>query len=177
MGLFAGNGGLPGIFYVTGGQFSTFLGGPASQLNGHTLAFRATLQDGKGGEFTGSGGPTTTIATTGDTYSSFIGGEINDAGTLAISANLTMGGQVIVVAQDGMLKPFVDTKGAYSQFFAGQVSINNDGHIVFGTDLATGGHGIFEGPDSVADKILATGDELFGSTVAPFRRMRLVCGG
>jgi hypothetical protein len=168
MGLFAGNGGLPGIIYVTGGQFSAFLGGPASQVNGHTLAFRATLQDGRDGEFTGSGGPTTTIATTGPLFSSFIGGEINDAGTLAISANLTAGGQVIVVAQDGMLTPFVATTGAYSQFFAGQVSINNDGHIVFGADLAAGGHGIFQGPDSIADKILATGDELFGSTVVGF---------
>jgi hypothetical protein len=168
MGLFAGNGGLPGIFYVTGGQFSAFLGGPASQLNGHTLAFRATLQDGRDGEFTGSGGPTTTIATTGDVYSSFIGGEINDAGTLAISANLTTGGEVIVVAQDGMLTPFVDTTGAYSQFFAGQVSINNDGQIVFIADLTAGGHGIFQGPDPIQDKILATGDELFGSTVVGF---------
>jgi hypothetical protein len=168
MGLFAGNGGLPGIFYVTGGQFSAFLGGPASQVNGHTMAFRATLQDGTGGELTGSGGPTTTIATTGPVFSSFIGGEINDASTLAISANLTAGGQAIVVAQDGTLTRFVDTTGAYSQFVAGQVSINNDGQIVFGADLAAGGHGIFQGPDAVADKILATGDELFGSTVVDF---------
>jgi Cadherin domain len=168
MGLFVSNGGLPSTLYVTGGQFSAFLGGPASQVNGHTLAFRATLPDGTGGEFTGDGGPATTIATTGPVFKSFIGGEINDAGTLAISANLTAGGQVIVVAQDGMLTPFVGTTGAYSQFFAGQVSINNDGQIVFGADLATGGHGIFQGPDSIADKIITTGDELFGSTVVGF---------
>jgi type 1 fimbria pilin len=168
MGLFAGNGGLPSTFYVTGDQFSAFLGGPASQVHGNTLAFRATLPDGTGGEFTGSGGPTTTIATTGPVFSSFVGGEINDAGTLAISANLTGGGQAIVVAQGGALTRFVDTTGAYSQFFAGQLSINNDGQIVFEADLAAGGRGIFQGPDPVADKILATGDELFGSTVVDF---------
>jgi hypothetical protein len=168
MGLFAANGGLVSTLYVTGGQFSTFLGGPASQVNGHTLAFRATLPDGTGGEFTGDGGPTTTIATTGPVFSSFVGGEINDAGTLAIAANLTGGGQAIVVAHDGSLAPFVDTTGAYGQFFAGQLSINNAGHIVFEADLAAGGRGLFQGPDPVADKILATGDELFGSTVVDF---------
>jgi hypothetical protein len=168
MGLFVSNGGLSSTLYVTGGQFSAFLGGPASQVNGHTLAFRATLPDGTSGEFTGDGGPPTTVAATGPVFRSFIGGEINDAGTVAISANLTRGGQAIVVAQGGSLTRFVDTTGAYSQFFAGQVSINNDGQIVFGADLRTGGHGIFQGPDPAADKILATGDNLFGSTVVGF---------
>jgi hypothetical protein len=168
LGLFAANGGVVNTLYVTGGQFSAFLGGPASQVNGHTLAFRATLADGTNGEFTGDGGPVTTVATSGPVYSSFVGGEINDAGTLAISANLTGGGQAVVVAQGGSLTRFVDTMGAYRQFFAGQLSINNGGHIVFEADLAAGGRGIFQGPDPVADKILATGDELFGSTVVDF---------
>jgi len=60
----------------------------------------------------------------------------------------------------------VDTTGAYGQIFGGgQVSINNRGEIVFGASLKAGGRGLFNGPDPVADKIIAIGDELLGSGV------------
>jgi hypothetical protein len=170
-GFFVGNGGLPSILYVTGGQFSEFPGSGARQHHGDTVPFRATLQDGTRGAFTGTGGPTTTIATT-DTmegkFSSFIGVENNDEGEVFFSANLTAGGQIIVTVKDSTLTPFVDTSGPFSQFFAGQVSLNNEGLIVFAADLTAGGTGMFDGTDPVANKIIATGDELFDSTVASF---------
>jgi pimeloyl-ACP methyl ester carboxylesterase len=169
-GFFVGNGGLPSILYVTGGQFAAFPGSPASQVNGDTVAFRATLTGGPDGVFTGNGGPTKTIADTSpdSPFSSFLGSEINDEGTVGIIANLKAGGQAIAIAKDGALTTFADTSGPFSHFAEGRLSISNQEKAVFGADLAAGGYGIFDGPDPGADKIVATGDELFGSTVAGF---------
>src|SRR5207245_4827992 len=106
--------------------------------------------------------------TAGATYRSFLASEINDEGTVGINANLTAGGQAIVLAKDGTLTTFVDTSGPYSRFAEGKFSISNLPGAVFGADLKAGGTGIFDGPDPVADKILATGDVLVGSTVVSF---------
>src|SRR5439155_3448505 len=106
------------------------------------------------------------LVTAGGPYRDFIGAEINDPGTVAITADLTAGGQVLLAANQGTLTPFVDTTGAYRQIIGGgQVSINNGGELVFGATLKAGGSGLFDGPDPVADKVIAIGDELFGSTV------------
>ncbi|WP_446385630.1 DUF7453 family protein [Coleofasciculus chthonoplastes] len=43
--------------------------------------------------------------------------------------------------------------------------INNKGAIAFEAVLDTGEYGIFTGADPVADKVIAIGDPLFGSTV------------
>src|SRR5207248_7349786 len=72
-------------------------------------------------------------------------------------------------ARHDTLTPFVDTTGAYKQILGGgQVSINNGGEIVFGATLTAGGRGFFKGSDPVADKIIAIGDALSGSTVVGF---------
>jgi hypothetical protein len=167
-GFFKGDGGLLSILYVTGGRYSVFPGSPASQIHGDTVAFRATLTGGPDGVFRGDGLHTETIVTAGNTYSSFLGSEINDEGTVGIIANLTAGGQAIVIAKDGTLTTFVDTSGPFSHVAEGKLSISNLEGAVFGADLAAGGTGIFNGPDPVADKVLATGDALLGSTVADF---------
>jgi hypothetical protein len=163
-GLFTGSGGLPSILYVTGGQFSAFLGAAELQRHGDTASFRATLSTGADCVCEGSGGPVTIIATTGDTYSSFLGSSINDAGTVVLGANLTGGGQVIV-KPDGIL---ADTSGPYREFFSGRLSSNNDDMVIFGADLKDGRRGIFRGPDPATDTIIATGDNLFNSMVTAF---------
>ena len=167
-GFFSGNGGSITTLYVTGGDFSVFPGSPASQVHGDAMAFRATLTGGPDGVFRGNGVQTETIVTAGATYSSFLASEINDDGTVGINANLTAGGQAIVMAKDGMLTTFVDTSGPYSRFAEGKFSISNLPGAVFGADLRAGGTGIFDGPDPAVDKVLAKDDELFGSTVVSF---------
>ncbi|MBD2776867.1 DUF7453 family protein [Iningainema tapete] len=58
----------------------------------------------------------------------------------------------------------VDTSGSFSQL--GNAAINNQGNIAFTATVSnTGEKGIFTGADPVADKVIATGDTLFGSTV------------
>jgi hypothetical protein len=169
MGFFAGDGGATTTLYVTGGEFSAFPSSLAHQVNGQFGSFRANLTGGPEGVFKGDGLVTETLVTAGGVYRDFFGAEINDGGTVAISADLTAGGQVLLAASHGALTPLVDTTGAYSQILGlGQVSINNRGEIVFGATLQAGGRGFFEGPDPVTDKIIAIGDELSGSTVVGF---------
>src|SRR5215218_9042975 len=168
-GFFAGDGGPTETVYITGGQFSAFPSSFAHQVNGDGGSFRATLTGGPEGVFFGDGQQTDTLVTAGGTYSSFFGAECNDGGTVAISANLAAGGQTLLVARDGTLTPFVDTAGPYLQIIGGgEVSINNGGLVVFGATLKSGGRGFFEGSDPVADKIIAIGDALCGSTVVSF---------
>jgi hypothetical protein len=165
-GFFAGDGGPTNTLYVTGGEFAVFPSSFAHQVHGQFGSFRASLTSGPQGVFFGDGKQTDTIVTSGGTYRDFIGAECNDPGTVAITADLTAGGQVLLAAKNGALTPFADTTGAYRQIIGGgQVSINNGGEIVFGATLKAGGRGLFEGPDPVADKLIAIGDELFGSRV------------
>jgi hypothetical protein len=157
---------LPGILYVTGGRFANFLS-QTVQRNGNVVAFVATLSAGGDGVFLGNGLTTTTIATTGDTYNAFAGGVANDAGMVAFLANLTAGGQAIVTGDGTHLTTIVDTTSRYSNFVSSP-AINNDGQVVFAANLAAGGTGLFSEQDGIVDKIIATGDALFGSTVTGF---------
>jgi hypothetical protein len=54
--------------------------------------------------------------------------------------------------------------GPFEAFTA--VALDATGGLAFLAFLDGGGNGIFRGPDPVADKVVATGDELFGSTVS-----------
>src|SRR5947207_5338126 len=129
-GFFAGDGGPPSTLYVTGDEFAVFPSSFAHQVHGQFGSFRATLTGGPEGVFKGNGLVTETLVTAGGPYRDFIGAEINDPGTVAITADRTVGGQVLLAARNGTLTPFVDTTGAYRQIIGGgQVSINNSGEI------------------------------------------------
>lgn len=62
-----------------------------------------------------------------------------------------------------------DTTGPYDSFSFNAIdgiSINSSDTVAFRATLDSGGgHGIFTGDDPVADKVIKTGDALFGSTV------------
>ena len=58
--------------------------------------------------------------------------------------------------------------------FARSPSLNNSGTVAFRAFLDTGEDGIFTGPDPLADKVIGTGDPLFGSTVtSSLHRLRI----
>ena len=70
------------------------------------------------------------------------------------------GGAVTTVAEATVqfgTSPFLD--------FVDFPAINDAGTVVFGARTRDGRRGIFTGPDIVADKVIATGDSLFGSIV------------
>src|SRR5690606_5770067 len=54
----------------------------------------------------------------------------------------------------------------YAIFTLGGAAINDVGTVAFIAGLDAGGSGIFTGPDPVGDKVIQTGDPLFGSTLS-----------
>src|SRR5207248_1537376 len=91
------------------------------------------------------------------------------AGTLAYlkfaDANFTRSG--LYTGNGGAPAFIADSSGPFGHFHE-EYKINAEGKIAFSAYVkSTGGGGIFTGGDPIADKVIATGDPLFGSTVGP----------
>ncbi|MEW5859613.1 MAG: choice-of-anchor tandem repeat NxxGxxAF-containing protein [Cyanobacteriota bacterium] len=127
------------------------------------VAFRRGLSGGGSGIFTGNGTTTTTIADTSGIFSNFGPASINDAGTVAFNADLDAGGEGIFTGNGTTTTTIADTSGIFSNF--GAASINDAGIVAFLAGLDAGGTGIFTGSNPLTDKVIGTGDTLFGSTV------------
>jgi hypothetical protein len=158
------SGGAPTLIADTTGAFSSFHPGPSINAGG-TVAFSANFDGGSGnGVFTGSGGPLSTIAEIGGGFASVYGTHsINAGGTVLFRSETSTGTESLYTSAGGILTPIVDTSGAFSDLRNG--SINDLGVVVFGAELDAGGVGIFDGPDTIANKVIKSGDTLFGSTV------------
>lgn len=161
-GIFTSNGGFITTIADTSGPFSTFGGDVAINDNG-TVVFDAFLKAGGEGIFTGNGGSVTTIADTSGSFSSFgFDPDINDSGTVIFTAALDTGGFGVFTGNGGSITTIADTSGPFEYFY--NTSINNSGTVAFSAAFKEGGFGIFTGPDPVADKVIAFGDSVFGST-------------
>ncbi len=160
----AGNGGP----ITTIANTSTFPGGfeknPSINSSG-TVAFTAFRGASDQGVFTGSGDSLTTIADSSGPLAVFpLGPGINDDGTVAFSATLDGGGVGVFTGNGGSLTTIADTSDGFIAFATQGVSINNQGDVAF-FGFTASQFGIFTGPNLVADKVIASGDLLFGSPV------------
>ena len=72
-------------------------------------------------------------------------------------------GNAILTSNGTTRTTIADISGSFSSLST--PSINDLGIVAFLANLNQGGQGIFTGPDSVRDKVIATGDSLSGSTV------------
>jgi hypothetical protein len=132
--------------------------------NAGAVAFVAERNDGMG-VYVGNGTGFTTIADNSGPISTPSAGPfgLNNTGQVAFTATMDDGTRTIYVGDGLTLTPFVDSTSDFSDFY--HVSLNDSGQVAFYGVLADGGGGIFTGPDTVADKVIAVGDPLFGSTV------------
>jgi len=170
-GIFTGNGGPITTIANNSGPFGSFGGGgfgrPDINANG-TVVFRADIDGNAGGGhgiFSGSGGPVNTIADISGVFSSIAHDpSINSGGTVAFTASLDAGGGGIFTMSGGMMATIADLSGPFAgfNFIPG---INDGGTVAFRALLDAGGEGLFVGPDPVADKVIQTGDALFGSVL------------
>jgi hypothetical protein len=160
------------MFTSSGGLVTTIADGhgPIGFIGSYTInsagvvAFTAVLDDGTRGIFFGSGGPITTIAQTDGPFDQFdYGAAINDAGAVIFQARLDAGGQGLFVNSGGSMSTIADTSGPFTSL--GDFSINNAGSVAFVGTSGFPNHGIFTGDDPAADKVIHTGDSLFGSIV------------
>ena len=149
--VWSGATGVTPAVSATGPPHSSF--GRLQMNDSADIAFVSFLDAGGAGIFTTGAGP--------------VGAAIPNTDVVGINNS----SQVMFVASDGSL--FLDTAtGSPVLIVDGSIlgvvmaSLNNHGDVAFlGFDPSGTLLGIFRGPDPVADKVIAVGDTLFGSTV------------
>jgi hypothetical protein len=140
--------------------------------NGNTAVFFGRLDDGTVGIFTINQRRLEPIATLSNGFSGFFFfPSINSSGSVVFAARLPGGGSGVFTGDGTSINTIADTTGAFASFDIGGwdaigPAINDNGAVAFAAILDDGRQGIFVGPDPIADKVIASGDPLFGSTVS-----------
>lgn len=156
----------------SGGSFASF--DDVAINNADNVAFSATfgaVAPINRGIFVYSSGtniglPTTsTVADTKDDCSFVANPAINDSKLLTVAFNCTLkkGLTDVIAVSKGGTTTYIGNGGPFTSFSA--PAINNAGTVAFEAILSGGSFGIFTGSDPVADKVIAAGDPLLGSTV------------
>jgi hypothetical protein len=163
-GIFTGDGATVATVADTEGPWGQFHGLPVI-TSGGTAVFRADRKDGVQGIYAGREGSIRTVAETGDFFETLAPfPSVNDQGTVAFAATLRAGGAGIFTVDEGRITPIIDTDGAF-EVCRGAL-ITSAGEVVCVATPRGGSLGLFAGADPDADRILALGDPLLGSTVA-----------
>ncbi|HMJ06190.1 MAG TPA: choice-of-anchor tandem repeat NxxGxxAF-containing protein, partial [Chthoniobacterales bacterium] len=176
----ATGGGVTNLVADNQGIFSV-LGNSPTMNSAGTIAFSGGKDPvnnvAEAGLYVGTGGGDATVSTvltaTGSPLYNWDGAPyINDKGQIAFKAYEDNTGEpgIFVVNQDGTglttiaRAGGIGGSGPYSMFDS--PIINELGTVVFRGYLDTGEHGIYTGPNPVADKVIQEGDPLFGSTLS-----------
>lgn len=163
-GIFAGDGSAIATVADTEGSWSRFHGLPVIN-GGGTVVFRADRKDGVQGIYAGREGSITTVAETGDFFETLaLFPSVDDHGSVAFAATLRAGGAGIFTVNEGRNIRIIDTDGAF-ETYRGALMTSAGAMVRIATPRG-GTLGLFAGPDPEADRILALGDQLLGSTVA-----------
>jgi hypothetical protein len=149
----------------TNGPFSDFLYAASPAINNEgTVVFSAALDNENLGIFASSGGAITILTETNYPFSCFNASSvINNRGTVAFATTLDTGSCGVVTSSNGVVTTIADTSGLFS--FVGPYGINEEGTVALFAQLDAGGEGFFISSGAVTNKVIATGDALFGSTV------------
>jgi hypothetical protein len=165
-GIFAADG--DGVVTVadTQGPWRGFHGLPVITGDG-SVVFRADRKDGVAGIYAGRGGSIATAAEAGAVFESL--GRFpsaNENGAVAFAATLRAGGSGIFTADGSEITRPQDAEGTFESYRG--ALITNAGTVVWIATPRGGSLGLFAGPDPDADRIVACGDPLLGSTVEEF---------
>jgi hypothetical protein len=163
-GIFAGDAAAVITVADTEGPWSRFHGLPVIDRDG-TVVFRADRKDGVEGIYAGRAGSVRTVVETGElveTLAPFP--SVDDHGTVAFAATLGVGGAGTFTVHEGRITQLIGRDGAFAACRG--ALITNAGVVVHIATPRGGSLGLFAGPDPEADRILAIGDPLLGSTVA-----------
>ena len=127
------------------------------------VIFAATDHDGTTAIFTSNGDQFTSIV---ETNASALA--VNEKGDIVLSS-----GDAIRAFDraSGTLRTIADTTNSSLKAFSNP-AINNNNNVAFTATLNSGEKGIFTGADPVADKVIAVGDSLAGSTVTNVNFLR-----
>ncbi|MCC5638657.1 hypothetical protein LC593_23050 [Nostoc sp. CHAB 5844] len=162
--IFRSAGGKNSIIADTQGAFSDFYGSTINDAG--SAAFIARLKIGGYAIYVNTNGVTNQLIYTkavSSPFSYFYTPAMNNLGTVVVKSLLKVGGQAIFTTDGQRTTTIADSTGPFS--FFENPAINDAGKVAFKGVLKNGSLGIFTGADPVANKVIATGDTLFGSTV------------
>lgn len=175
-GVYAGTGGPVSALFDETDPFEDFIGNPSLNDLGQ-VAFLGVLDSGLGGLFLGDGDLFTIAASEEGAFTSVFGfsdPSLNERGEVAFRAGTNVDdpdddsgstGVGIFLFQGGVLTPIV--QGTFDVLFdLGTPSLNNLGQVAFLAEPAFGMQALFAGPDFARDRVIGTGDVLFGQTVS-----------
>ena len=120
------------------------------------------------GIYTAGPGAPTPVAPLQENLSSGVVPQLNDNGAVAFLGTY-QGVKGVFVASNGQIAAAVDLgTQVVSLGGANNVSLNSKGEVAYWAKFGISPfvEGIFTGPDEVADKVIGTGDPLFGSVVS-----------
>lgn len=165
-GVYLGEGDTIAAVADTKGRWSRFHGLPVIN-GGGTVVFRADRKDGVEGVYAARAGSIRAVVETGEAFVE-IGHfpTVNDPGTVAFVATRRSGQMGIFSADDDRLTQLDDAGGSWESHRG--ALITRAGTVIRIATPRGGNLGLFSGPDPAADRILAIGDSLFGSTVTAF---------
>jgi hypothetical protein len=163
-GIFVGDSAGVTTVADTEGDWSGFHGLPVINTAG-TVVFRADRRDGVQGIYAGREGSVRVIVeTTEDMFETLaLFPSVDDGGAVAFAATLRAGGAGIFTVDEGRVIPLIDTESGFEAFRGALIS--SAGAVAFIATPRGESPGLFAGPDPEADRILALGDQLLGSTV------------
>jgi len=143
-----------------------FVGGRPQINNQGDVSFFGTPVSHDTGVFLSDGTTTTEIADiSGVVAGFFLNGGLNDNGVASFVA--IPDGSIqrsIFIGNGGPLTEVAKIADGFSSLSV--PDINNNGQMAFGAGIGTLGNGIFTGSDPLADRVIGTGDALFGFNVS-----------
>lgn len=129
-----------------------------------SVAFSTRQANGMAAILIGDGQNTTIAVDTSDRFSFLYPPAINNSGIVAFKGVLKdLAGEGIFTVKEGKLTTIADNSAQFN--FFENPAINSSGTVAFKGVLKSGRLGIFSGSNPLTDKVIATGDPLFGSTV------------
>ena len=137
-----------------------------TSIRGSKIAFTESTDDDTFGAYVLDGTKITPIVDDTGGYNFVDNPSIGPRGRVALHATLDFFGEAIIVGRGGAVQTVADTTGPFGAFGQETPSQNGKGKIVFTATLDDrADYGLYDGPDPVANKIIAPVDSLAGSQV------------
>ncbi len=92
--------------------------------------------------------------------------DINDAGSVLFKGDLDSGIKGLFTSSGAGATTVVNNTGPFTDFYNQAINSLPTPSVAFTGVLQGNTYGVFSGPNAIADKVLVTGDQLFGKTVA-----------
>ncbi len=168
-GIYAGTAAMVMKVADTVGTFASFRS-EAEVNDGGDVLFSAIRDDGRQGLYVAPGGAGLLVISelARDGFLDYRElGSINSAGMVAFHVQVSEWLYAIYRGDGTTLAPLVTDEGPFASFWG--PSIDDDGTVAFFATLDSWASGIFTGPDPVTDKVIASGDSLFGATVSTIK--------